>query len=73
MRYIVVWTREAEEELAHLWIQSSDRTSLVSASNAIDAQLSQRPMDVGEEIRPGARLLHVAPLMVDYRVMDADR
>ena len=73
MKYTVAWLPEAEDHLARLWMAASDRREVTAATNAIDAQLRSRPLDVGEASIGIYRVLVVEPLIVAYKVVEADR
>jgi hypothetical protein len=36
MRYTVTWVQEADDELAELWLNASDRNAVSRAANAIE-------------------------------------
>lgn len=72
-RFTVVWRREAEEELAKLWLQATDRAALSSASVAIDRTLANDPAEKGADIGQGLFTLILAPLVVVYSISDDDR
>jgi plasmid stabilization system protein ParE len=72
MRYTVVWTPTAQQELARIWTAATDRNAVSAASNRIDYLLARNPHGVGESRSASARLLIVEPLAVLYRVEDED-
>ncbi len=72
MRFTVTWHPAAADELAALWLASSDRTTLTAAANSIDAVLAEDPESKGEEFY-GDRLLVVAPLGVTFTVRAEDQ
>jgi len=72
-QFTVAWWRPAEQELARLWLASSDRAKLTAAANEIDRLLSVDPNVVGGEGREGFRTLIVDPLYVRYSVKPEDR
>lgn len=73
MRYTVVWTRIAEEDLALLWTSARNRSAITEAANRIDRMLAQNPNNCGESREQGRRIVLVAPLAVTFRVSDDDR
>ena len=73
MKYTVVWTPSAEEDLAAIWIGAPDRRAVTTASNAIDALLRTRPQTCGEPRFDTLRILVLPPLGVDFDVVEADR
>ena len=72
MRYTVVWTDAASNELARVWMQAADPAAVRAASNEIDRQLSRNPETRGVEYY-GDRLLVVAPLQATFVVHPDDR
>ena len=41
MRYTVLWSPDAENDLAAIWLAANDRTAVTAAGNQIDAFLHQ--------------------------------
>ncbi|MBI1901825.1 MAG: type II toxin-antitoxin system RelE/ParE family toxin [Planctomycetia bacterium] len=72
MRYTVVWTPAAEQELAAIWLNSTDRNAAASAAGRIDALLAVDPESRGELRFDTVRYLSVPPLGVDFEVIDDD-
>jgi len=68
MKWTVVWKTKALNDLAELWVESTDRSSMAFASDLIDELLATEPLVHGESRDDGARLLVVAPLVVRYYV-----
>jgi hypothetical protein len=62
--WTVVWLPDAENELAELWINSSDRDRLTAAADQIDKILRHDPEAIGESRAHGRRILIVPPLAV---------
>jgi hypothetical protein len=73
MRYTVLWTPTAEQELAAIWTASADRSAVTAASKEIDRTLSVDPELKGEVSFDTVRTLVVDPLGVDFEVVEADR
>ncbi len=73
MMFTVVWTPAAEQNLAALWLQASDRNMLAMASNTIDALLRQDPQTRGDPCFDTVRELIIPPLGVDFDVQEPDR
>lgn len=71
MMFTVVWTPAAEQNLAALWLQASDRNTLAMVSNTIDALLRQDPQTRGEPGFDTVRELVIPPLGVDFDVQGA--
>jgi len=73
MNYTVVWKRAADDKLAELWLNSADRDPIAHSVHQIDAQLGEKPLDVGESREDNYRILCILPLVVAYRVSEDDR
>jgi plasmid stabilization system protein ParE len=73
MRYQVVWTRRADSELADVWTDSADRNAVSYAARQIDSALARDPLACGESRTAGRRIFFVQPLVVIFRVVEADR
>jgi len=73
MKFNVVWTPTAEEDLASVWTEARDRDAVTSAAHTIDRLLSLNADSIGEIRFDTVRSLSVAPLGVDYEVIEADR
>ena len=48
MRYTVVWSQEAERELAGIWSDTADRQGIANAANLLDRELTHAPNNLGE-------------------------
>lgn len=72
MKATVVWTQEAMNQLAQVWLNAADRTAVTSAADRIDAHLKQSPDSTGVPYDDHTYLLIVRPLAVRYefRAMD---
>jgi hypothetical protein len=73
MRYTVVWTKSAEDELAVSWLSADNRNAIRLASDRIDVLLRSNPMKVGRERADETRMLFVPPLAVVFEVRELDR
>ena len=73
MKYTVLWTPAAEEELAAIWIDAGDRSAVTSAAAAIDNLLSSDPESRGELRFDTVRTLCVSPVGIDFEVVEQDR
>jgi hypothetical protein len=71
--YTVVWIPEAEAEIARLWVESSSRSLIAAAVDAMDAALRINPYDVGESRDGNRRLLIAWPLAASYVIKEQDR
>ena len=43
MRYTVIWTDPAEQNLAAVWMAAPDRNAVTSAANIVDQLLAEDP------------------------------
>ena len=71
--YTVIWWQAADDELARLWLDSSDRAQITEAARGIDLWLSRQGASAGKEIHEGLCALEVDPLRVQYSVEQDDR
>jgi hypothetical protein len=72
MRYTVVWTDAALNQLADRWSTAPDREAVRAAADQIDPYLAIDPNNKGEEFY-GDRLVVIPPLSVVFSVSDDDR
>jgi hypothetical protein len=72
-KFTVVWSDDALDELAELWLKARDRQSISKSVAFIDAQLAGNPELKGKHILHGIRDLPVYPLRVLFTVSEADR
>jgi hypothetical protein len=68
MSYLVTWRPSAEQHLARLWMNATDRKALTLAADTIDADLARDPFAVGESRSGAIRIYIVSPLAVYYTV-----
>jgi hypothetical protein len=73
MRYTVTWAKAAEQVLATLWNDATNRKAISVAANAIDKLLLNDPDQAGESREDGTRILLVPPLGVLYSLSKMDR
>ncbi len=73
MRCTVIWTPDAEQELAGVWLGASDRNAVTQASHTIDQRLERDPLNEGESRSNDRRILLVPPLGVIYCVHPEDQ
>lgn len=72
MNYTVVWKPAAQRTLAQLWTAGPDRRAITAAANRIDALLKRDPLSLGESRSGGVRVFFEPPLMVEFKVREAD-
>ncbi len=70
--YSVVWTMDAREELARIWMESEKRAAITAAVHRIDNRLASQPTE-GRELREGLFKIVDAPIIVFYEVASDDR
>src|SRR5262249_13178592 len=68
MRYTVEWLPTAEDDLARLWLNASDRDIIVATADAIDAVLARDPYSQSESRPDRARIMFMLPLWVLFDV-----
>jgi plasmid stabilization system protein ParE len=73
MRYTVLWTPAAQQDLASVWLNAADRAAVTAAASIIDQLLAQNPDQQGDVCFDTVRTLVVSPIGVDFEVIDADR
>jgi hypothetical protein len=72
-RYTVTTTPKAEDELARLWMNATDRSAVARAADEIDRMLRDDASSKGDEIGSGLRQLTVGPLVAEFAISDPDR
>jgi hypothetical protein len=73
VRYTVVWSPDAEQELARVWNDATDRAGITNAANFLDRELARDPTSLGESRPGGIRIAHWLPLGVRFAVSEKDR
>ena len=73
MRCTVVWLKDAQTDLAEIWLGSADRNAVNSAATAIDRDLAVDAFTKGVEISEGLRAIFSPPLRILYLVREQDR
>jgi hypothetical protein len=71
VKHTIIWSPEAEEELASLWVAFEDRAAITAAANQLESRLQSDPASQGESRSGNARILFEPPLVVTYRVFGA--
>lgn len=72
-RFTVIWTRNAEANLANIWVNAVDPAAVAAASDTIDLELSNNPASLGTPVREGFFRLSRSPLEVLFSVREPDR
>ena len=73
MRYTVLWSPDAENDLAAIWLDANDRNAVTAAGDQIDAFLHQDAHLQGESRHGRLRILFIPPLAIDFEVIHDDR
>ena len=76
MKYTVVWTREAEDELATAWVEapsSALRNEIAANVAAIESALRTQPGETGESREGTVRMAVAGPVGIVFRVLEDDR
>ena len=71
MRFTVIWSQDALDQLADLWTASTNRNAVTAAQHQVDQILRVDPDTQGVPFY-GDRLLFVAPLHVAFSVNRMD-
>jgi hypothetical protein len=72
-RYTVTWVKSAQNELATIWTQATDRQAVTDAADAIDRELSVDAPTKGQPVSEGLRALVIDPLRVLFSASEPDR
>ena len=73
MAYQVVWTPDAERELAAAWTAASDRTAVTEIVYQIEQEIRVSPLSVGESRRSSLeRVAHSPPIALTFLVVPDD-
>jgi hypothetical protein len=72
MKYTVVWTPPALDQLTGLWLQASDRTAVTDASNRIETAIRFDPDRKGRRF-PGGYVVFDPPIAVAFSISPDDR
>jgi hypothetical protein len=74
MSYTVVWTPDAEAELAAVWMAATDRTAVTAAAHLLEQDLRRSPLTAGESRRSSVeRIVYLPPLGLSFVVVVDDR
>lgn len=72
--YAVVWTPQAEDELAAIWVAAADRQAVTDATHRLEQQLAQNPLGTGESRDSSVhRVKMVPPIGIDFDVIEDDK
>jgi len=71
--FTVVWYRDAQDDLANLWLTAVDPGAVTRSADEIDRRLAHDPISAVEAEHEGLCCLSVAPLVVQFTVDELDR
>ena len=72
MKYTVVWTPDAREQLAEIWLEASDRDAVTLAATKIEQSLKHDPLNTGESRVVNIRIVIEQPLALFCDVYPQD-
>jgi len=72
-RYTVVSISEAEDDLASIWAEATDRKQVSEAANAADRVLAEDPLQSSIHLSEQLRRLDIAPLRFYFEIREEDR
>lgn len=73
MKYSVFWKKQAEDQLAEIWMTSQDRAAVSAAADGLGRMLKTDPEQLGESRFGTRRIMFIPPLRVAFRVDEDDR
>jgi hypothetical protein len=73
MRYTVLWSPDATDDLAKLWMTSSRPAYIASACDLLDKELARSADTLGESREGNRRVVFCAPLLIDFELNEDDR
>ena len=73
IQFTIVWSKDAIDALAEIWLSAADRAAVTAASSEIDAELTVDPSNKGWAMAEGLRGLLRLPLKVIFIVREEDR
>jgi hypothetical protein len=73
MKFTVVSTKLADDQLAVMWLNAPNRQRVSDAFDRIEASLKHDAHLQGREHPDGWRVIALSPIVVAFRVSEADR
>jgi hypothetical protein len=73
MKYQVLWTPTAEQDLAEVRLRANDRASVTSAAESVDRLLEDDAPTRGESRFDDLRVMFALPLGVSFEADEQDR
>jgi hypothetical protein len=71
MSYVVLWSTDAENDLARLWVEATDRNEITRTAETIDSLLRHDAHLQGESREGISRVLICLPLVAEFDVVEA--
>lgn len=71
--YELVWTEDAQQRLAAVWLASDNRNGVTRATDEIDNTLERFPASAGECLFDTVRELEEPPLSVEFEVLEEEK
>jgi len=72
MRFSIFWTNGAQDDLAAIWADATDRSAVSAAADAVDAMLTTHPETKSESRDAVVRILFKSPLGIEFEVFPDD-
>lgn len=69
MNFTVIWTPEAEQQLAAVWLAAADQSAVSRAAHAIERDLARNPDALGDSLFDTVRAVIRHPIGVEYEVI----
>ena len=73
MNYVVDWLPAAQQQLAQIWTDASDKMAVTTAANAMDRELERDPFSLSESRAGARRIMVIAPLAILFDVDQTQR
>jgi hypothetical protein len=73
MHYEIIWIKDAESDLAQIWLNADNRQSILIACQNIDSALEINPLDCGESRAENRRIGFTHPLGFEFEVLARER
>jgi hypothetical protein len=74
MSYRVDWTKSAEQDLAALWTDSTDRNAVTAAAEWLDDHLARDPLHFGQPWASSVHRIAVRdPIGIEFEVIEDDK
>lgn len=74
MNYTVIWSLEAEAQLATVWVNAADRNEISVLTDLIDRSLGLNPFRVGRRRASSVnRTAIVSPLAIMFDIIEDDK